>query len=60
MADEESDIAELERRWQAFLSQDHAAPNDQVIRWLRTWGTPTFKTWQVFSSSRSVGTPDQD
>ena len=39
------DIAELDRRWQAFEAQSGAISNDEVIKWLRTWGTPAFRSW---------------
>ena len=32
------DIAELDRRWKAFEAQDSVAANDDVVRWLQTWG----------------------
>jgi len=40
--DAEKDIAELDRRWKAFCAQDYVVKDDEVIRWLRTWGTPAF------------------
>ena len=40
------DVAELDRRWKAFEAQDLAASNDEVVRWLQTWGTPAFRSWQ--------------
>ncbi len=42
---ESDDIAELDRRWEAFEAQDSVVSNDQVVRWLRTWGTPAFRSW---------------
>ena len=39
------DVAELDRRWQAFEAQDSVASNDDVVRWLQTWGTPAFQSW---------------
>jgi len=43
---EAADIAELDRRWKAFESQGSAVANDDVVRWLRTWGTPAFRSWR--------------
>jgi predicted transcriptional regulator len=43
---EADDIAELDRRWKAFEGQASAAPNDAVVRWLQTWGTPAFRSWR--------------
>ena len=40
------DIAELDRRWKAFEAQDSVASNDEVVRWLQTWGTPAFRAWR--------------
>jgi predicted transcriptional regulator len=40
------DIAELDRRWEAFEGQTSVAGNDDVVRWLRTWGTPGFRSWR--------------
>jgi predicted transcriptional regulator len=37
------DIAELDRRWKAFEGQAAVSAND-VVRWLRTWGTPAFRS----------------
>ena len=39
------EIAELDRRWEAFGAQDSAASTEGVVRWLRTWGTPAFRSW---------------
>jgi predicted transcriptional regulator len=53
------DIDELDRRWEAFLAQDSVATNDDVTRWLQTWGTPAFRSWQsrksVAPSSGTTG-----
>jgi predicted transcriptional regulator len=40
------DIAELDRRLKAFEAQDSVASNEEVVRWLRTWGTPAFRSWR--------------
>jgi hypothetical protein len=39
------EVAELDRRWQAFQAQDSVASNDDVVRGLQTWGTPAFRSW---------------
>jgi predicted transcriptional regulator len=36
--------AELDRRW-AAAQRDKPVPHDQVVRWLKTWGTPAFRPW---------------
>ena len=38
------DVAELDRRWRAFKAQDSVVSNDDVVRWLQTWGTPAFRS----------------
>jgi predicted transcriptional regulator len=43
---EAADIAELDRRWRAFEAQGSAIANDDVVRWLQTWGTPAFRSWR--------------
>jgi predicted transcriptional regulator len=40
------EIAELDRRWKTFEAQDSVASNDDVVRWLKTWGTPAFRSWR--------------
>jgi predicted transcriptional regulator len=40
------EIAELDRRWTAVEAQDSVASNDEVVRWLQTWGTPAFRSWR--------------
>ena len=39
-------IDELDRRWSAAQSDKPTVPNDRVVRWLETWGTPAFKPWR--------------
>lgn len=41
-----ADIAELDRRWKAFEAQGSVAANDDVVRWLHTWGTTEFRSWR--------------
>ena len=40
------DIAELDRRWKAFEAQGSVSANEDVVRWLQTWGTPAFRSWR--------------
>ena len=44
------EIAELDRRWKE--AQDSTVPNDDVVRWLQTWGTPAFRAWRDRSQCR--------
>jgi predicted transcriptional regulator len=39
-------IAELDRRWSAFGSQQNVATDRDVVRWLESWGTPEFRSWR--------------
>ncbi len=41
-----ADISELDRRWKSYQAQKSVTSNDDVVRWLRTWGTPTFRRWR--------------
>ena len=50
VAAEAGDIAELDRRWKAFETQASVAANDDVVRWLQTWGTPAFRSWRCASA----------
>ena len=40
------EIAELDRRWAALEAQGSVTSNDEVVRWLQTWGTPAFRSWR--------------
>jgi hypothetical protein len=40
------DVAELDRRWAAIEAGEPTIPHDSVVRWLRTWGSPAFKSWR--------------
>jgi predicted transcriptional regulator len=44
VAASESDMAELDRRWKAIESgEDKTIPHEDVVEWLRTWGTDEFR-----------------
>ena len=38
-------VAELGRRWSAIEAGAATVSNDDVARWLETWGTPDFRPW---------------
>ncbi len=38
-------LAELDRRWKAVDAGHPTVSHDEVVRWLRTWGTPAFRPW---------------
>lgn len=39
-------IAELDRQWAKIESGQATVANEEVVRWLETWGTPAFKPWR--------------
>ena len=39
------DVAELDRRWKKIEQGDRSVPQEQVVKWLRTWGTPGYRPW---------------
>jgi hypothetical protein len=39
------EVAALDRRWAAIEAGEPTISNDAVVRWLRTWGSPAFKSW---------------
>ena len=40
------EIAELDRRWATIEAGEPTIPHDSVVRWLRSWGSPAFKSWR--------------
>lgn len=43
--DEADQINELDRRWAAVQAGEATVADDEVVRWLETWGTPAFRAW---------------
>lgn len=39
-------IAELDRRWAAAQAGRPTVSHEKVVRWLETWGTPSYKPWR--------------
>ena len=39
-------VAELDRRWEKVAGGGRTVPHEQVVRWLRSWGTPRYEPWQ--------------
>jgi hypothetical protein len=37
---------ELDRRWTAIEAGNPTIPHEEVVRWLKTWGTPAFRPWR--------------
>ena len=46
-AEQDEAIAELDRRWAAIEAGEATVPQEEVERWLRTWGTPEFRPWST-------------
>jgi predicted transcriptional regulator len=40
------ELAELDRRWAAIEAGEATVPHEEVVRWLETWGSPTFTPWR--------------
>ena len=38
-------ISELDRRWNRAEAAGQPVSNEEVVRWLKTWGTPGYKSW---------------
>jgi len=39
------DVTELDRQWASIKAGEPTVSHDEVVRWLKTWGTPAFKPW---------------
>ena len=39
------EIAELDRQWKAIKSGEATVRHEKVVRWLQTWGTPSYRPW---------------
>ncbi len=42
-----NDIAELDRRSKKIDDGTPTVRHEHVVRWLRTWGTPAFRSWRA-------------
>ena len=40
------ELLELDRQWKSIKAGEPTVPHEDVVRWLRTWGTPDFKPWR--------------
>jgi hypothetical protein len=40
------EIAELDRRWAKIEAGARTVRNEEVVRWLETWGTAEFRPWR--------------
>jgi predicted transcriptional regulator len=41
----EEAIAELDRRWAEAQLPGGTVAHEEVVDWLKTWGTPAYKPW---------------
>jgi predicted transcriptional regulator len=41
-----TELAELDRQWAAIKGGEPTVAHDDVVRWLDTWGTSRFRSWQ--------------
>jgi predicted transcriptional regulator len=39
------EIADLDRQWEVIKSGEATVPHEKVVRWLQTWGTPSYRPW---------------
>jgi hypothetical protein len=51
----EDDVFELDRRWAAIEAGEPTIPHDSVVRWLRTCGSPAFKSWSDRYFPNAIG-----
>ena len=51
IAVDSTEIAELDRRWNEVADGRATVSNTEVVRWLRTWGTPAFRRWHERASN---------
>ena len=40
------ELDDLDRQWAAIKAGEPTVDHDDVVRWLDTWGTPSFRPWQ--------------
>ena len=40
-----AETAELDRQWSEIKAGEPTIADDDVVRWLDTWGTPGFRPW---------------
>jgi predicted transcriptional regulator len=41
------ELDELDRQWAAIKAGEPTVAHDDVVRWLDTWGAPSFRPWRV-------------
>jgi hypothetical protein len=41
-----AELAELDRQWDAIKAGEPTVAHDDVVHWLDTWGTSSFRPWK--------------
>jgi hypothetical protein len=41
-----ADLRDLDDQWASVKAGEATVPHDEVTRWLRCWGRPSFKPWR--------------
>jgi len=41
------EMTELDQQWAAVKAGEPTVAHDEVVRWLDTWGTPRFTSWNA-------------
>ena len=41
-----ADLRDLDDQWASVKADEATVPHDEVTRWLRCWGRPSFKPWR--------------
>jgi predicted transcriptional regulator len=41
------ELDDLDRQWAAIKAGEPTVAHDNVVRWLDTWGAPSFRPWRV-------------
>ena len=42
----EAELTDLDRQWAAIKAGEPTVAHDDVVRWLDTWGTSSFRLWK--------------
>jgi hypothetical protein len=38
-------MAQLDQQWAVIKAGEPTVPHQDVVRWLDTWGSPSFRRW---------------
>jgi hypothetical protein len=42
----QAELSDLDRQWAAIKAGEPTVAHDDVVRWLDTWGTSSFRPWK--------------